>query len=87
METTQRKIKHSGQVFTPDYLVRNLLDCASYAGKGILQKHAIDNSCGDGAFLCEMVGRYIEEFRRRSKDDNSLKKELERCATSLRVHG
>lgn len=82
METTLTKIKHSGQVFTPDYLVKNILDCASYTGTGILRKHAIDNSCGDGAFLCEMVARYIEEFRHLSKDDNALKKELERY-----IHG
>lgn len=51
-------IKHGGQVFTPDYLVDNILDIAGYT-KDILNKHIIDNSCGDGAFLCNIVSRYI----------------------------
>lgn len=51
-------IKHGGQVFTPDYLVDNILDTAGYI-KDILNKHIIDNSCGDGAFLCAIVSRYI----------------------------
>lgn len=51
-------IKHTGQVFTPDYLVDNILDIAGYE-KDILDKHIIDNSCGDGAFLCNIVSRYI----------------------------
>ena len=56
-------IKHSGQVFTPDYLVANILDEAGYSGRDILRKHSIDNSCGDGAFLCEMVRRYCSAYR------------------------
>lgn len=55
-------IKHSGQVFTPDYLVKNILDESGYTGSEILRKHCIDNSCGDGAFLCEIVRRYIEAY-------------------------
>lgn len=51
-------IKHSGQVFTPDYLVDMMLDYCGYSGNGILAKHVMDNSCGDGAFLCAVVGRY-----------------------------
>lgn len=51
-------IKHGGQVFTPDYLVDNILDIAGYT-KDILNKHIIDNSCGDGAFLCNIASRYI----------------------------
>lgn len=56
-------IKHSGQVFTPDYLVNLILDEAGYDGVKILRKHCIDNSCGDGAFLCEIVKRYITAFQ------------------------
>lgn len=56
-------VKHSGQVFTPDYLVNLILDEAGYCGVGVLRKHCIDNSCGDGAFLCEIVRRYIDAYR------------------------
>lgn len=40
--------------------VHLILDTAGYQGNAILQKHILDNSCGDGAFLCEIVHRYCE---------------------------
>ena len=52
--------KSNGRFYTPDFIVCNILDMSGYYGKAILQKHAIDNSCGDGAFLVEMVRRYCE---------------------------
>ncbi len=56
------KIKNNGQVFTPDYLVKNILDEAGYYGENILQKHCMENSCGSGAFLCEIIKRYYNEY-------------------------
>lgn len=75
-------IKHSGQVFTPDYLVKLILDEAGYCGVDILSKHCIDNSCGDGAFLCEIVTRYVAAYREANGSDGGL-------ATALRtyIHG
>lgn len=58
----QNFVKHSGQVFTPAFLVKNILDICHYTGTDILQKHIIDNSCGDGAFLCEIVERYCSAY-------------------------
>ncbi|MDE6857113.1 MAG: Eco57I restriction-modification methylase domain-containing protein, partial [Alistipes sp.] len=55
-------IKHSGQIFTPDYLVADILDEAGYFGREILRKHCIENSCGDGAFLREIVKRYATAY-------------------------
>lgn len=52
--------KENGRVYTPTFIVDNILDLCSYYGKGILKKHVIDNSCGDGAFLCQIVKRYCE---------------------------
>lgn len=57
------KEKRFGQIFTPPYLVKDILDFAGYAGGGVLRRHAIDNSCGDGAFLVEMVRRYCVAWR------------------------
>lgn len=71
------KVKHSGQVFTPDYLVNEILDCAGYAGLPVLRKHVIDNSCGDGAFLCAVLERYCGAFLAAGGDRDLLKKELE----------
>lgn len=69
-------IKHSGQVFTPDYLVANILDEAGYTGDDILQKHCIDNSCGDGAFICEIIRRYIIAFKKKYQTLDGIEKDL-----------
>ncbi|MCL2350113.1 MAG: SAM-dependent methyltransferase [Defluviitaleaceae bacterium] len=50
--------KTKGRVYTPNYIVNNILDLCGYEGEGILDKHVIDNSCGDGAFLVEVVRRF-----------------------------
>lgn len=52
--------KENGRFYTPSYIVNNILDLSGYCGTAILKKHAIDNSCGDGAFLCEIVSRYCQ---------------------------
>lgn len=70
-------VKQTGQVFTPHYLVCNILDAAKYFGKSILQKHVIDNSCGNGAFLSEIASRYCEEFLSVNTDKELLKMELQ----------
>lgn len=57
---TKTAKKSKGRVYTPDYIVKNILDMAHYNGTAILYKHVIDNSCGDGAFLCEIVDRYCD---------------------------
>jgi adenine-specific DNA-methyltransferase len=69
---TKHKIKNEGQIFTPAYLVSDMLDFARYRGYEILNKHIMENSCGDGAFLTEIVCRYCSVFPR-----ESLKSELE----------
>ena len=78
-----KKVKEHGQIFTPDYLVKDILDIAGYkVGDSVLQKHVIDNACGDGAFECEIVRRYIKSFYRRSSDKRQLAVEL-----STYIHG
>lgn len=72
---TVSETKTRGRIFTPNYLVCNMLDLISYE-KGITQKHILDNSCGDGAYLCEIANRYCKDFLRKSGDLDRLKKEL-----------
>ena len=56
--------KNKGQVYTPISIVNMMLDYAGYvSGEYILHKHVIDNSCGDGRILCEVVKRYIESYK------------------------
>ena len=55
-KNTKLNIKNNGEVFTPNFLVNIILEQIDYNknNANILQKHIIDNSCGNGAFLCEI---------------------------------
>ncbi len=79
---TKNVVKNVGRVYTPDFIVANILDLAGYCGKDILKKHVIDNSCGDGAFLAEVVKRYCGRALNGGLNTNQLKKDLEQY-----VHG
>lgn len=50
-----KAVKKHGRVYTPNFLVCTILDFGGYHSKKILRKHVIDNSCGDGAFLVELL--------------------------------
>ena len=52
--------KANGRIYTPGYIVENILDLCGYRGDSIIGKQIIDNSCGDGAFLVEVVRRYCD---------------------------
>lgn len=71
------KKKELGQVFTPKKLVEDMLNFVDYTGSKILKKHIIDNSCGDGAFLIEIVKKYIDEHQKLHNSLTKIKKELE----------
>lgn len=52
---------HNEQVFTPHNIVELMLNHIGYIpSNNILDKYIIDNSCGNGAFLCEIADRYIK---------------------------
>lgn len=71
------KTKKIGQVFTPQAIVASILDYCLYGGERILDKHVIDNSCGNGAFLKEVVKRYITAARSAGRDDERIKADLQ----------
>ena len=72
-----KAVKQHGRVYTSDYLVKVILDFGGYGKPTILKKHVIDNSCGDGAFLTEIVRRYCAFFLTQKLDLSKLKHELE----------
>ena len=72
-----KAVKQHGRVYTPDYLVKVILDFGGFDKPTILKKHVIDNSCGDGAFLTEIVRRYCAFFLNQKQDLSKLKHELE----------
>lgn len=69
--------KRHGRIYTPDYLVKTILDFGGYHSAPILQKHVIDNSCGDGAFLTEIVQRYCTAFTQHCNNIDALREALE----------
>ncbi len=76
-----------GRVYTPLYLVRIMLDYCDYtAHDNILQKHIIDNSCGDGAFLVEVTRRYCQAFENSNADKAFLKNDLETFIHGIEIN-
>ena len=74
------KEKRFGQIYTPEFLVKDILDFAGYkSDENILEKHVIDNSCGDGAFLLEVVRRYCKAY-------SQLHGKKQRKKLSLQLH-
>lgn len=70
-------IKNLGQVSTPDVIVEFMLNAIGYKGEAILNKHILDNSCGDGAFLKNIVERYLKVAKEKNISSEEIKKSLE----------
>ena len=87
MKMTRKNVikKESGRVYTPDYIVKNILNLSGYFGDNILKKHVIDNSCGDGAFLCEIVRRYCEIALLQGYGAEELKWDLENFIHGIEI--
>ena len=52
---------HNEQIYTPSKVVNFMLDNVGFNNKcGIDGKHIIDNSCGNGNFLAEIVKRIFQ---------------------------
>lgn len=77
--------KTKGRVYTPSYIVKNILDLSHYIGNNIFEKHVIDNSCGDGAFLCEIIERYCDFALKQKIDTALLKKHLEHYIHGIEI--
>jgi adenine-specific DNA-methyltransferase len=73
-------LKHKilGQVFTPKWIVNEILDLIDYQGSKILDKYILEPSSGDGAFLNEIVKRYIESCKNNHLQNNIIKERLEK---------
>ena len=85
-EPINNDIKNNGRIYTPVFIVTNILDLANYKND-ILEKNIIENSCGDGAFLIEIVKRYcdifIKKYGKNKKD--LLKKHLEKYIHGIEI--
>lgn len=79
-----RLVKTTGSVYTPPFLVKIILDFGGYSGEEIVRKHVMDNSCGDGAFLKEIVRRYCSSSRENSVQ--AIKNELETFIHGIEIN-
>ena len=53
-----KKNKKIGNIYTPESIVKMMLDYGGYiVSPYIRKKHVMDNSCGDGTFLQEILKR------------------------------
>lgn len=64
------------QVFTPAQNVKELLDSVGYIS-GLYGKKVIENACGDGNILKEIVKRYIEDALNNNRSIDEIKKGLQ----------
>ena len=71
------KKKELGSVYTPNHIVQQMLDFSGYKTIDILEKNIIDTSCGDGAFLVEIVKRYITISELQNRSMMQIKSDLE----------
>jgi len=60
VERTQARVKSTAEVFTPTPLVQEVLDQLPQSLFVNVTKTFLDNSCGDGQFLSEVLIRKIE---------------------------
>lgn len=75
-KTNEKNITNKCQIFTPSNYVKELLDSVSYC-KNIVNKTILENSCGDGNILVEIVRRYIEEAVKLKYSNEKIKNGLE----------
>jgi len=59
-QRTQARVKATGEVFTPTDLVQTVLDRLPQELFTEVDKTFLDNSCGDGQFLSEVLIRKME---------------------------
>lgn len=73
------KTKEKCQIFTPDDIVKNMLDHLGYSDH-LYGKTVLESSCGNGQFLKEIVIRYINDCKNlhlsRTKISNGLGRDI-----------
>jgi adenine-specific DNA-methyltransferase len=61
-----------GQVFTPHYIVSEMLDKIGFYNDNVLKKNILEPSFGDGQFLVEIVKRIIQEGNKNNLTDSEI---------------
>lgn len=69
------------KVYTPPEIVDYMLDKIGYTEQ-LYGKKILENSCGTGRFLCEIVRRYIADGRKNNRTEDEI-----RAGLSRDIHG
>ena len=80
-----RKHKSLGQVFTPNWIIVEILDLVGYTDDRILDKYILEPSSGDGAFLLEIVSRYINICLNKKMRTPEIVKRLEKYIYAIEI--
>lgn len=72
------KHKKLGQVYTPEWIVNEILDMLGYSGEPVLSRYIMEPACGDGAFLQAIVTRYIDAAKNKKLSNKAIKEGLEK---------
>lgn len=78
------RIKGKCQIFTPNKIVSQMLDLAGYTGD-VIGRTILENSCGDGEFLVEIVSRYITSGISSNMTTEGICKGLEQDITAYDI--
>lgn len=78
------KQKVNCKIFTPQDVVINMMDILGYK-ENLYGRKILENSCGDGRFLIEIVKRYIKDCRLNGYNDDEIRNGLARdiCAFEI----
>lgn len=79
------KHKLLGQVYSPAWIVNEILDLVGYDKENILNKYILEPACGDGAFLKEIVTRYIDIAQQNNIDNKHIIEHLEKYIYGIEI--
>ena len=79
------KHKTLGQVYTPPWIVNEILDSVGYCGDAVLNRYIFEPASGDGAFLLEIVSRYIDACQNKGFPSNDIIKQLEKYIYAVEI--
>ena len=72
------------QIPTPDSYVKAMLNIAGYT-ENLYGKTVLENSCGEGRILVEIVRRYIDSCRKDNYSDEEIKRGIQRDITAYEI--
>ncbi len=79
------KHKKLGQVFTPKWIVNEILDLVGYNDDSILEKYILEPSSGDGIFLYEIINRYIDICIKNKMQTDNIIEQLEKYIFGVEI--